>query len=97
MTSVTAPRSGSPLRRGGVPGGGGVRNTRPGRSASIMNCAPRGRYERSQINMPPVAAHGHALEPFRAVNNPIRPLIGDFWLQQGISTNAFLDLVGGQS
>ena len=55
-----------------------------------------GRDERSQINMPPIRAQRQALEPFRAVNDPVRPFIGDFRLQQGISTNAFLDLLWGQ-
>ena len=35
-------------------------------------------------------------QPFRAVNDPVRPFIGDFRLQQRISTNAFLDLLGAQ-
>ena len=52
------------------------------------------RDERSQINMPPIRAQRKALEPFRAVNDPVRPFIGDFRLQQGISGNAFLDLSG---
>ena len=41
------------------------------------------------------ALSGQALEPFRAVNDPVRPFISDFRLQQRISTNAFLDLVWG--
>src|SRR5207249_11562132 len=56
-----------------------------------------GRDERSQINMPPVRAYSKALEPFRAVNNSVRPFIGHFRLYAGISTNALLDHFLGQS
>src|SRR4029077_8303502 len=58
---------------------------------------PERRDERSQINMPPICAQGKALEPFRAVNNAVRPFIGDFRLQQGIPSKPFLDLSLGQS
>ena len=39
---------------------------------------------------------GKTFQPFRAVNDPVGPFIGDFRLQKWISANAFLDLLGGQ-
>ena len=47
--------------------------------------------------MPPVSAHCQTLEPLRTVNQPIRPFIGDLWLQFGIPEDAFLDLDIGLS
>src|SRR5213080_3203128 len=32
--------------------------------------------DRSHINMPPIRSERQALDPFRAVNNPVRPFIG---------------------
>src|SRR5438477_12828893 len=32
--------------------------------------------DRSHINMPPIRAYRQALDPFRAVNEPVRPFIG---------------------
>ena len=34
------------------------------------------RRDRSHINMPPIRAERQALEPFRAVNGPVRPFVG---------------------
>ena len=36
------------------------------------------RRDRSHINMPPISAECQALDPFRAVNGPVRPFIGHF-------------------
>src|SRR6266478_7336685 len=32
--------------------------------------------DRSHINMPPIRSERQALDPFRAVNDPVRPFIG---------------------
>src|SRR4029450_7764322 len=40
--------------------------------------------DRSHINMPPIRAERQALEPFRAVNDPVRPFIGHLRLWVGV-------------
>src|SRR4029077_1962329 len=57
----------------------------------------QGRDERSQINVPPIRAQRKPLEPLWAVNDPVRPFIGYFWLYHRISANPFFDLIRGQS
>ena len=50
------------------------------------------RRNRSHVDMPPIGAYRQALEPFRAVNEPVGPFISDFGLQVGISELVLLDL-----
>ena len=47
----------------------------------------------SQINVPPIRAERQTLDPLRAVNDPLRPFIGDFRLQVWISTDPYFDKV----
>ena len=49
-------------------------------------------YDIAHINMPPVSAQCQALKPFRAPNRSVGPFIGNFWMQVGVSRNAFLNL-----
>src|SRR4029453_18461264 len=42
--------------------------------------------------MPPVGAQCQALDPFRAVNSSVRPLIRYFWMQIGVTQDSLLDL-----
>ena len=51
-----------------------------------------GRYNIAHVNMPPIRAQRQALDPFRAVNRPVGPFIGHFWVQLGVSANVFFDL-----
>ena len=44
--------------------------------------------DRPHINMPPIRAERQALDPFRTVNGPVRPFIGDLRVEVGISYNA---------
>src|SRR6266478_5508017 len=53
---------------------------------------PGSGYDIAHINMPPVGAQRQALNPFRAPNRPVGPFIGNFWMQQRVSRNAFLNL-----
>src|SRR6266576_1041631 len=41
--------------------------------------------DRSHINMPPIRSERQALDPFRAVNEPVRPFVGHLRLEVGIS------------
>src|SRR5256885_15575596 len=41
--------------------------------------------DRSHINMPPIRGERQALDPFRAVNEPVRPFVGHLRLEVGIS------------
>src|SRR4029077_10115161 len=57
------------------------------------------RGNRSKVNMPKVCAQSEAFDPFRTVNRPVRPFIGDLRLQEGISTLDYLNrgAIGCQS
>src|SRR4029077_8250118 len=46
--------------------------------------------DRSHINMPPISGERQALDPFRAVNGPVRPFVGHLRLYIRISYNAYL-------
>src|SRR4029453_19413817 len=48
--------------------------------------------DRSHINMPPIRAEGQTFDPFRVVNEPVRPFIGHLRLPVGVSYNAILEL-----
>ena len=57
------------------------------------------RRDRSKVNMPKICAQRKAFDPFRTVNRPVGPFIGDLRLQEGISTLDYPDrgVIGCQS
>ena len=56
-----------------------------------------GRHDVAHVDMPPVGAQCQALDPFRAVNSSVGPLIRYFWMQIGLPRIALLDLWLGLS
>ena len=62
--------------------------------SEIMNCAPSNLTMSRMSICHQSAAQCQPFNPFRAVNDLRSPIIGDFWVQVGVSGKALLDLLG---
>src|SRR4029077_15445996 len=82
---------------GGASSGRGRRTRDQTRQIMLDNELPsENRRNRAHVDMPPIGPYRQALEPFRAVNQPVGPFIGNFRLQVRIADLALLHLILGE-